>query len=243
MFGFGWRKSSPKKKNKDNIMKQLGLPISLDSKMLLSDFSANKNQALLTFIDTLFSQNGSSIVFVYGDRSSGKTHLLQGCTFKALEQNLKAVYIDIKQTLPSDFLNTLSDYDWVCIDNIDQLNAIQQQELFDLYNQIKHTNTKLIVSASALPSELALLTDLKTRLSLAVVYRLEQLNDQEKIALIQRKMQDRNLEIDDKVYAYLFKVFSRDLNVVLSAIDQLDQESLRQKSPISIPFVKKILKI
>ena len=90
---------------------------------------------------------------------------------------------------------------------------------------------------------LMLLADLKTRLSLAVVYHLEQLDDQEKIALIQRKMQDRNLEIDNKVYAYLFKVFSRDLSVVLSAIDQLDQESLRQKSSISIPFVKKILKI
>ncbi len=108
-------------------MKQLGLPISLDSKMLLSNFSVKQNQALLTFIDTLFSQNGSSVMFVYGDRSSGKTHLLQGCIFKALEQNLKAVYIDIKQALPSDFLNTLSDYDWVCVDNIDQLSVIQQQ--------------------------------------------------------------------------------------------------------------------
>jgi DnaA family protein len=182
-------------------------------------------------------------VFFYGGRSCGKTHLLQGCIFKALEQNLKATYIDINQTLPNNFLNTLSDYDWVCVDNIEQLSVIQQQELFDLYNQIKHTNTKLIVSASLPPGELMLLADLKTRLSLAVVYHLEQLDDQEKIALIQRKMQDRNLEIDDKVYAYLFKVFSRDLSVVLSAIDQLDQESLRQKSSISIPFVKKILKI
>jgi len=224
-------------------MKQLGLPISLDSKMLLSDFSVKQNKNLLDFINALFFQDSSSIVFFYGGRSCGKTHLLQGCIFKALEQNLKATYIDINQTLPNNFLNTLSDYDWVCVDNIEQLSVIQQQELFDLYNQIKHTNTKLIVSASLPPGELMLLADLKTRLSLAVVYHLEQLDDQEKIALIQRKMQDRNLEIDNKVYAYLFKVFSRDLSVVLSAIDQLDQESLRQKSSISIPFVKKILKI
>ena len=224
-------------------MKQLGLPISLNSRMLLSNFAVEKNQALLAFIDDLFTQKSSSVVFISGDNSSGKTHLLQGCVFKALEQGLQAVYLDIKQTLPNDFLNTLADYDWVCVDNIDQLDSTQQQELFDLYNQIKQTKTKLIVSASVPPGELALLTDLKTRLSLAVVYRLEQLDDQEKIDLIQRKMQDRNLEIDDKVYAYLFKVFSRDLSVVLSAIDQLDRESLRQKNPISIPFVKKILKI
>jgi DnaA family protein len=211
--------------------------------MLLGNFSVKKNQTLLAFIETLFSQEQSSVVFISGDKSSGKTHLLQGCIFKALEQGLKAVYVDIRQTLPEDFLNTLADYDWVCVDNINQLDVTQQQELFDLYNQIKQTKTKLIVSASVPPGELELLKDLKTRLSLAVVYRLEQLDDQEKIVLIQRKMQDKGLGIDDKVYAYLFKVFSRDLSVVLSAIDQLDQESLRQKSPISIPFVKKILKI
>jgi DnaA family protein len=137
----------------------------------------------------------------------------------------------------------LSDYDWVFVDNIDQLDVTQQQELFDLYNQIKGTSTKLIVSALVLPGELELLKDLKTRLSLAVIFSLEQLTDIEKIELIKLKMKDKNLDIDEKVYAYLFKYFSRDLTMVLSALDRLDQESLRQKSVISIPFSKKILDI
>jgi DnaA family protein len=197
----------------------------------------------MTLIDKLFNKNESSVLFVSGGRSSGKTHLLQGCIFKALDQDLRAVYIDIKQPLPTGLISTLSDYDWVCIDNIDQLESLQQQELFDLYNQIKYTNTKLIVSATVLPVGLTLLKDLKTRLSLAVVFSLEQLTDQEKIALIELKMKDKNLDIDEKVYVYLFKYFSRDLTVILAAIDQLDQESLQQKSAISIPFVKKILQI
>ena len=224
-------------------MKQLGLPISLDSKMLLSNFSEQNNQPLLAFIDTLFTQDDSSVLFIAGGRSSGKTHLLQGCVFRALDQNMNAVYLDIKQMLPEGFLSTLSGYDWVCIDNIDQLNSIQQQELFDLYNQIKHTKTKLVVSALALPSELELLKDLKTRLSLAVVFSLEQLADLEKIELIKLKMKDKNLDIDEKVYSYLFKHFSRDLSTVLLAMNQLDEESLRKKRAISIPFAKKILGI
>jgi DnaA family protein len=101
----------------------------------------------------------------------------------------------------------------------------------------------LIVSALVLPGELELLKDLKTRLSLAVIFSLEQLTDIEKIELIKLKMKDKNLDIDEKVYAYLFKYFSRDLTMVLSALDRLDQESLRQKSVISIPFSKKILDI
>ena len=224
-------------------MQQLGLPISLDAKMLLSNFLGANNQLLIEFINKLFTSTDPSVLFVSGGNSSGKTHLLQGCIFKALEQDLNAVYIDIKQTLPVGFLSTLSDYDWVCVDNIDYLDSIQQQELFDLYNQIKHTKTKLIVSASILPSELSLLQDLKTRLSLAVVYVLEQLTDQEKITLIELKMKDKNLEIDEKVYVYLFKHFSRDLTVILTAIDYLDQESLKQRNAISIPFAKKMLEI
>ncbi|HIB28795.1 MAG TPA: DnaA regulatory inactivator Hda [Candidatus Thioglobus sp.] len=224
-------------------MKQLGLPISLDSKLLLSNFFGDKNQSLLSFIETLFTGKDSSIVFISGANSSGKTHVLQGCAFKALDQGLTAMYVDVKQELPNRFLNTLSDYDWVFVDNIDQLDVTQQQELFDLYNQIKGTSTKLIVSALVLPGELELLKDLKTRLSLAVIFSLEQLTDIEKIELIKLKMKDKNLDIDEKVYAYLFKYFSRDLTMVLSALDRLDQESLRQKSVISIPFSKKILDI
>lgn len=224
-------------------MQQLGLPILLNSKMLLSNFLVHGDHSILSFIEGLFLQDESSIMFISGEESSGKTHLLQGCIFKALDQGLKAIYLDIEQPLPGNFINTLAVYDWVCIDNINALNAEQQQQLFDLYNKIKQTKTKLIVSATVLPSELILLKDLKTRLSLAVVYQLERLNDQEKISLIRRKMQDRSINIDDKVYLYLFKYFSRDLNIVLSAIDQLDQESLQQKSSINIPFVKKILKI
>jgi DnaA family protein len=182
-------------------------------------------------------------LFISGEYSSGKTHLLQGCIFSALDKNLKAIYVDIKQELPVGFLNILADYDWVCIDNIDQLNATQQQELFNLYNQIKHTKTKLIISAKVLPNELIALKDLKTRLSLAVVYVIYQLTDVEKIMAIKLKMQDKNLNIDEKVYAYLFKHFSRDLSVILVAIDKLDKKSLQQKSVISIPFAKKILAI
>ncbi|MDC9727492.1 MAG: DnaA regulatory inactivator Hda [Candidatus Thioglobus sp.] len=224
-------------------MQQLGLPISLDSKMRLSNFLGDENQQLLAFISNLFGEESSAVLFVSGERSSGKTHLLQGCVFDALARNLSAVYLDIEQALPADFINTLSEYEWVCVDNIDQLNTAQEQELFDLYNQIKHTKTKLVVSAPKPPSELNLLKDLKTRLSLAVSYSLGQLTDLEKIASIKLKMQDKNLDIDDKVYAYLFNYVSRDLNVVLTVIDQLDQASLQQKNAISIPFVKKTLNI
>jgi DnaA family protein len=222
-------------------MKQLGLPILLNSKMRLGNFVGDKNQQILTFIDTLFTNTNSNVVIITGNKSSGKTHLLQGCTVAAMEQKLNAVYIDLKEALPEDLIAGLFTADWVCIDNIDVASSGQQQELFDLYNQIKKTQCKLIISAKSLPSELDLLNDLKTRLSLAVNFRLENLDDAQKIAILQSKMTDKNIDINTKIYAYLFKHYSRDLNDLLNAINQLDEASLQKKTNITIPLVKQVL--
>ncbi|CAB5504891.1 DnaA inactivator Hda (shorter homolog of DnaA) [Bathymodiolus thermophilus thioautotrophic gill symbiont] len=223
-------------------MKQLSLPVLLNAKMRLSNFVGAKNNQIVTLINTLFNDTHSNVVVISGDKSSGKTHLLQGCTFAAMDKQLSAVYVDIKEEeLPTDFLAQLSTNDWVCIDNIEDANNTQQQELFDLYNQIKHTQTKLIISTHHLPAELNLLKDLKTRLSLAVNFTLENLTDEQKTAILQSKMTDKNINIDPKIYPYLFKHYSRDLNDLLNAINQLDKASLQRKSNITVPLVKQVL--
>lgn len=222
-------------------MRQLGLPVLLDSKMRLSNFIGDKNSQILMLINRLFTDNDANIVVISGDKSNGKTHLLQGCTLAAMERQLNAVYIDLKEELPEDLIAGLFTADWVCIDNIDVANSTQQQELFDLYNQIKQTQSKLIISAKSLSSELELLNDLKTRLSLAVHFTLENLSDEQKITILQSKMTDRNICVDEKIYSYLFKHYSRDLSDLVNAINQLDKASLQKKTKITIPLAKQVL--
>jgi len=224
-------------------MNQLGLPFALNAKMLWRNFSGDKNQQIIEFLTSLFDQSSASVVYIYGDKSNGKTHLLQGCTFEVLERSLAVVYLDFAQEMPDGILNGLEDNDWVCIDNVDFLDENQQQELFDLYNRATHTSVKLIVSGAVLPGELTLLKDLKTRLSLATIFCLESLDDKSKKDIIQKQMNERNLKIDRKIYDYLFKYHSRDLTDLLSAIDQLDKASLQQKNNITIPLVKQVLDI
>ena len=224
-------------------MNQLGLPFALNAKMLWRNFSGDKNQQIIEFLTSLFDQSSASVVYIYGDKSNGKTHLLQGCTFEVLERSLAVVYLDFAQEMPDGILNGLEDNDWVCIDNVDFLDENQQQELFDLYNRATHTSVKLIVSGSVLPGELTLLKDLKTRLSLATIFCLESLDDKSKKDIIQKQMNERNLKIDHKIYDYLFKYHSRDLTDLLSAINQLDKASLQQKNNITISLVKQVLDI
>lgn len=222
-------------------MKQLSLPITLNAKMRLHNFMGDKNAQIITFINTLLTNTNHSVVVVSGGQSSGKTHLLQGCVFAAMDQQLDAVYIDIQEQLPEGFMAQAHELDWVCIDNIEQANAMQQQQLFALYNQIQYTQTNLIISTQSPVKKLNLLKDLKTRLSLSISFSLENLSDEQKIHILENKMLDKNIRIKRKIYTYLFRHYSRDLSQLLNAMTQLDEASLQQKTNITISLIKQVL--
>jgi len=222
-------------------MNQLGLPLRLDSKMLLGNFIKKRNNQTISFLTNLFEQKSSTIVYIYGPKSSGKTHILQGCAFEALELNLKVFYVDFSLENPDEVLSNLEPYDWVFIDNVEQLNKSQQQDLFSLYNTSHNTRLKLIISAKVLPGELKILKDLKTRLSLVNLFSISTPDDDIKQDIIMNYVKDKNLRIEKHIYDYLFKFYSRDLAELVQMIDRLDKFSLQRKSNITIPLVKKLL--
>jgi len=222
-------------------MNQLGLPISLDSKMLLDNFLGNKH--LLKFITQLYIDKTSTEIYVYGSTGLGKTHLLQGAALRALSEQQIAMYIDCRNYLPEHVLESIEQLNWISIDNIDAIHDNQKDLFFDLYNRAKQAKVTMLISGSFLPSELCVMKDLKTRLGLATIFQLEQLDDELKMSVLNNQMIDRNLSIDSKVYEYLFKYYSRDVKTLIAAMDDLDKASLQAKQSITIPFVKNILRL
>jgi len=222
-------------------MNQLGLPISLNTSMLLESFVANKE--LLRLINQLFLNEKSSEVYIYGASGQGKTHVLQGAVLKALEIDKHAVYIDCSDTFPDYILDFVDQIDFICFDNVHSILRENQEIFFDLYNRARQAQIFILVSGNTLPSDLEVMKDLKTRLSLAAVYKLEELNDELIMSVIDSQMSQRNLSVNSNVYEYLFKNYSRDLKLLLSTLNDLDKASLQAKKPISIPFVKKFLEL
>jgi len=222
-------------------MNQLGLPISLDSRMLLDNFLGNRH--LLDFIAQLYVDQTSAEIYVYGASGLGKTHLLQGATLRVLSDQKSAMYIDCHNSLPGHVLESIEQLNWISIDNIDAINTNQQNLFFDLYNRAKQAKVSMLISGTDLPSELGVMKDLKTRLGLATIFQLQPLDDELTMLVLNNQMVDRNLSIDSKVYEYLFKYYSRDVKVLLMAMDDLDKASLQAKQSITIPFVKKILRL
>ena len=222
-------------------MNQLGLPISLDSKMLLDNFFGNTQ--LLDFITQLDVDKTSAEIYVYGAPGHGKTHLLQGAALRALSDKKSAMYIDCYNSLPGHVLESIEQLNWISIDNIDAINDNQQDLFFDLYNRAKQATVTMLISGSDLPSQLSVMKDLKTRLGLAAIFQLQPLNDELTMLVLNNQMIDRNLSIDSKVYEYLFKYYSRDIKVLLTAMNDLDKASLQEKQSITIPFVRKTLRL
>jgi len=222
-------------------MNQLGLPISLDSKKLLDNFIANSE--LLNLIHQLFQDKKASEIYVYGLTGQGKTHVLQGVVLKALANDKNAIYIDCIDSFPEHLLDFIDQLSFISLDNVDLISKENQEIFFDLYNRARQAGVVILVSGSSLPADLTVMKDLKTRLSLAAVYKLEALNDELTMEVLNKQMNDRNLTIDSKIYEYLFKNYSRDLNTLVSAMNELDKASLQSKKAISIPFVKTVLQL
>ncbi len=222
-------------------MNQLGLPITLDSKMLLENLVGN--QQILDFINQLYFQDHSAEIYVYGETGKGKTHLLQGAISRALAKKKNGMYIDCNEPMPEHVIDYIDQLDWIGIDNINQIDSQQQHLFFDLYNRAKLSEISIIVSGPTAPSSLSIMKDLKTRLGLATVFELEELNDDLTKEVLKNQMNERNLTIETKVYEYLFKHYSRNVNILISAINLLDRTSLQSKQGITIPFVKKTLNL
>ena len=222
-------------------MNQLGLPISLNTSMFLESFIANKE--LLRLINQLFLDEKSSEVFIYGASGQGKTHVLQGAVLKALELDKNAIYIDCSDPFPEHILDFIDQVHFISFDNVHLISSKNQEIFFDLYNQARQSQVLILVSADSLPSDLEVMKDIKTRLSLAAVYKLEELNDELIMRVIDSQMSQRNLSINSGVYEYLFKNYSRDLKLLLATLNNLDKASLQAKKAISIPFVRKFLNL
>ena len=222
-------------------MNQLSLPISLDSKMLLDNFIANSE--LVNLIHQLFQDKKASEIYVYGLTGQGKTHVLQGLVLKALASDKNAIYIDCIDSFPEHLLDFIDQLSFISLDNVDLISKENQEIFFDLYNRARQAGVVILVSGSSLPADLTVMKDLKTRLSLAAVFKLEALNDELTMDVLNKQMNDKNLTIDSKIYEYLFKNYSRDLNTLVSAMNQLDKASLQSKKAISIPFVKTVLQL
>jgi DnaA family protein len=89
-----------------------------------------------------------------------------------------------------------------------------------------------------LPVQLA---DLKSRLTLALVFQLRPLSDEDKLRALQLRASRRGLHLTDEVGRFILSRNTRSMDALFDMLERLDQASLQARRKLTIPFVKEIM--
>ena len=206
------------------------------------NFIVGENEQLLYSL----TNDTDQLVYLWGDKGVGKTHLLESLVFYYQNIAKQSVYLplQIQQDFSPEILESLETFDLVCLDNVHQVVGHQVWELalFNFFNRIREAGGRLIISADKNAHNLDIqLADLRSRLSWGITYQLKGLNDSEKIQALKTRAHQRGFMMDDKVAQYLMKHSSRDMSELMALLDKLDYASLVEQKKLTIPFVKNYL--
>lgn len=221
---------------------QLALRVGLRDGITFDNFLPDKNEALLHQL-----RSGSEpFLYLWGAAGSGKSHLLHALCHAANERGVSSIYFSLQEYRAFDvaLLDGLEQYSLVAIDDIDRIagEGPWEEALFHLYNRIRDSNVRLVVTAASAPANAGFhLPDLVSRLGWGPVYQLHQLDDNGKGAALQLRARRRGMALPDDVAAYLLKHAARDLPRLFALLDELDHASLTAKRKLTIPFVRELL--
>ena len=224
-------------------MNQLVLPIRLADHAVFESFLAAGNDALVATLGALADGDSGHGCWLWGAPATGKTHLLQAVCERAGD---RAVYVPLSLLADAgpEVLEGLARRELVCIDDLDAVlgDAAWEVALFDLCNQLTDGGGQLVVAASAAPRESAIvLADLASRLSRLAVFRVQPLDDEQRIAALKLRAKHRGLDLPDESARYLIKRSRRDMASLYELLDKLDLEALRAQRRLTIPFVRDVL--
>jgi DnaA family protein len=220
-------------------MSQLLLDIAPDSQPTLDNFVVGRNLELLSALRHALAGSSSSerCFYVWGETGSGKSHLLQACVRAALDMQQNAIYAH--GSVPHLSMDMGAAV--VAVDDVEQLDAAAQIELFNLYNQIRESGGMLLVSGKESALHLKLRGDLRTRLGWGLVYQVHGLSDEEKALALSQHARAKGFDLSPEVTQYLLRHGRRDLPSLLAALDALDAHSLSLHRAPSVPLLKEVL--
>ena len=127
------------------------------------------------------------------------------------------------------------------MDNVDQLDDAGQIALFNHFNRLKMADGRLLTATTQPPAHLAVREDLRTRLGSGLIYRLQPLTDAEKAAAVATLARERALKLSTDAINYLLRHASRDMRTLAMLVVALDQYTLEQKRPVTLPLLRELL--
>ena len=215
-------------------MQQLILDLLPDQTPSLSHFLPGDNVELLAALKTWLNQPVQSypgnLFVIWGPTGCGKSFLSQCMASTGFSPLPRA---DMAPLPPTG--------GWI-LEDAQKLGETEQQDLFRHLVHLAHAGERLLVTMDLPPdAQTGLREDVRTRLGAGHIYRLEPLNEAAQRQLLAKRAEHRGWALTPEVLDYLYQRAPRDLSSLAGLIRRLDELSLEQKRPITLPLLRAAL--
>ena len=174
------------------------------------------------------------IINIFGERYSGKTHLIQ----IFLEKN-KGLVINLNDLKNYD-LDKLRFNENIIIENITE--ELDESLFYSLIDTIDKYNKFLILTSNKSVSNFNVkLGDLKSRLKNCLFAEIQKPDDILIQALITKNLADYQISIDSKLIDFISKRITRSYSKIREFVCTIDEISLKKKKPINFKIITEIL--
>jgi DnaA family protein len=228
---------------------QLTFNMQLKSDLTFANYCQGCNSDAISLLavnyDNLFDSL-KSIVYLYGNPGVGLSHLLQASCHHVDAMGGRSMYLPMMQMIhcSPDIIDGIERFHQVCIDDIDVISGMPKWEeaIFNLFNRAYDAKVKIIISSKKSPLDTEIkLKDLKSRLSWGVVFKINSLNDEEKIEAIKIRSKLQGHNLNEEVIRFLISRSKNNMHNEFNILNKLDYASLKEKRKITIPFIKNIM--
>ncbi len=198
------------------------------------DFYVSKSNYYAYKIIEKWPKWEKNILNIYGEKYSGKSHLVD----IFIEKN-KAIKVD-KIINDENFFKKVKTHENIVIDNLNP--DIKEEILFSLFNIVDQDNKYLVINSNKPINEINFkLNDLKSRSKNCLFAKIEKPDDELMFALILKSFSDKQISVDKKVIDFIIKRIDRSYSKIFEFIYKIDELSLKKKRPINLKTIKELL--
>jgi len=226
-------------------MQQLPLPVQLRPEADFAAFVAGPNVEAVAAVTAWSLGEGERFLYLFGTAGSGKTHLLQAACRQGTRIACSAIYLPLGYgELTPTALDNLELWELVALDDIQAIagDGTWEQGLCDLYNRLRESGRRLLISARTPVAALPLtLPDLRSRLGWGPGYRLLPLPENDCERLLREAAEHRGLALGAAAVDYIMRRCPREPGYLLGLLEEIDRESLRRKCRPTRWLIRRVL--
>lgn len=226
---------------------QLALNLRLRDGSSFANFFSADNREALARLRALLEEAPPAAplsLFLWGERASGKTHLLEAACRAVHARGAVSLYLPLGEPgLKPSVLQEAEHAFLICLDDIHHVarNRDWESALFALYELSRASGARLVAAATAAPAYLGLrMPELATRFAWGPVYQLHPLTDAEKREAVRLRAGNRGLELSAEVMRYILNRYPRDLDSLFALLDRIDVAALESRRRVTVPFLREL---